>query len=69
MFRKIQNWLPNSYEDHSLFLKNRPRYASLFQLDKTDLSRLGTWTKKGRVCRTDPTYAYKLISLIENYTT
>jgi LysM repeat protein len=64
-FRKYRN-VADSYEDHSLFLKNRPRYASLFQLDKTDYQGWAHGLKKAGYA-TDPTYAYKLISLIENY--
>lgn len=64
-FRKYKN-VADSYEDHSLFLKNRPRYAFLFQLDKTDYQGWAHGLKKAGYA-TDPTYAYKLISLIENY--
>jgi hypothetical protein len=65
MFLKIR-YVADSYEDHSLFLKNRSRYASLFQLDKTDYQGWAHGLKKAGYA-TDPTYAYKLISLIENY--
>lgn len=64
-FRKYEKVL-DSYEDHSLFLKNRPRYASLFILSPTDYEAWAHGLKKAGYA-TDPTYAFKLISLIENY--
>lgn len=55
-----------SYKDHSEFLVNRPRYASLFQLKTTDYKG---WAKGLKQCgyATDPNYANRLISLIEEY--
>ena len=64
-FRKYDHVL-QSYEDHSLFLKNRPRYAFLFALDATDYEGWAFGLKKAGYA-TDPAYAYKLISIIENY--
>lgn len=64
-FRKY-NQVLDSYEDHSLFLKNRSRYASLFELKPTDYEGWAHGLKKAGYA-TDPTYAYKLISLIDNY--
>ena len=64
-FRKYENVL-DSYEDHSLFLKNRQRYASLFTLSPTDYESWAHGLKKAGYA-TDPVYAFKLISLIENY--
>lgn len=63
-FRKYRK-ARDSYEDHSLFLQ-RPRYASLFQLEITDYKG---WAHGLRQCgyATDPTYAAKLIKLIEDY--
>ncbi len=63
-FRKYRK-AKDSYEDHSLFLL-RPRYASLFQLPITDYKG---WAHGLRQCgyATDPTYAAKLIKLIEDY--
>lgn len=63
-FRKYESVL-ESYTDHSLFLK-RPRYAFLFNYSKTDYKSWAHGLKQAGYA-TDPTYAYKLISLIENY--
>lgn len=56
----------DSFIDHSLFLKNRKRYASLFELGKIDYKG---WAHGLRQCgyATDPKYPDKLISLIERY--
>ena len=64
-FRKY-NQVLESYEDHSLFLKNRKRYAFLFDLNPTDYEGWAFGLKKAGYA-TDPTYSYKLISIIENY--
>jgi len=64
-FRKYDNVL-QSYEDHSLFLKNRKRYDFLFGLSSTDYEAWAHGLRKAGYA-TDPTYAYKLISIIENY--
>jgi LysM repeat protein len=64
-FRKYDQVL-DSYEDHALFLKNRPRYAFLFNLNPTDYESWAHGLKKAGYA-TDPTYAYKLISIIEIY--
>ena len=64
-FRKY-NQVLDSYEDHSAFLKSRPRYASLFELKSTDYEGWAFGLKKAGYA-TDPTYAYKLISIVENY--
>lgn len=64
-FRKYNEVL-ESYEDHSLFLKNRKRYASLFELSPTDYEGWAFGLKKAGYA-TDPAYGYKLISIIENY--
>ena len=64
-FRKYEKVL-DSYEDHSLFLKNRPRYALLFTLSPTDYESWAHGLKKAGYA-TDPVYAFKLIALIENY--
>ena len=63
-FRKYSK-AKDSYEDHSLFLL-RPRYASLFELPIDDYKG---WAHGLRRCgyATDPTYAAKLIKLIEDY--
>jgi len=56
----------DSYEDHSAFLTTRSRYASLFDLSPTDYKAWAHGLKKAGYA-TDPAYAYKLISLIEEY--
>ena len=55
-----------SYQDHSLFLTSRSRYASLFELDNDDYIR---WAKglKAAGYATDPKYPEKLIGIIERY--
>ena len=55
-----------SFRDHSLFLVNGARYKSLFQLGSTDYKG---WAKglKAAGYATSPTYADKLIELIERY--
>lgn len=64
-FRRYRRVL-DSYEDHSKFLKNRSRYASLFELDPTDYKGWAHGLKKAGYA-TDPAYAYKLIALIDEY--
>jgi len=64
-FRKYSQVL-DSYEDHALFLKNRPRYSFLFELDPSDYEGWAHGLKKAGYA-TDPTYAFKLISIIEIY--
>jgi len=64
-FRKYRN-PSRSFRDHSEFLSNRKRYASLFTLDKDDYKG---WAKGLRRAgyATDKKYPQKLISLIERY--
>jgi len=64
-FRKY-NQVLDSYEDHALFLKNRARYSFLFDLNPTDYEGWAKGLKKAGYA-TDPAYAFKLISIIENY--
>jgi len=64
-FRKYSQVL-DSYEDHALFLKNRPRYSFLFELEPSDYEGWAHGLKKAGYA-TDPTYAFKLISIIEIY--
>src|SRR3982750_2945271 len=64
-FRKYDDPL-DSYRDHSDFLKNRPYYASLFQLDPTDYKAWAYGLKKAGYA-TNPKYAQILIKLIEDY--
>lgn len=64
-FRKYNN-PSDSFRDHALFLTGRPRYASLFKLDKTDYK---AWAKglKDAGYATDSQYPTKLIGLIERF--
>ena len=55
-----------SFRDHSKFLKNSPRYASLFELKITDYKGWAKGLKKAGYA-TLPTYAPVLINLIETY--
>ena len=64
-FRKYDQVL-DSYEDHAAFLKNRPRYSFLFDLNPADYQGWAHGLKKAGYA-TDPTYASKLISIIEDY--
>lgn len=64
-FRKYKS-VRDSYEDHSMFLVSRPRYASLFTLKETDYKGWAHGLKKAGYA-TDPSYANKLIKLIEDY--
>ncbi|TRW25136.1 LysM peptidoglycan-binding domain-containing protein [Flavobacterium zepuense] len=64
-FRKYAK-ASESFNDHSLFLTTRGRYASLFELDKDDYK---AWAKGLRAAgyATDPKYPDKLVGLIERY--
>lgn len=64
-FRKYDDPM-DSYKDHSDFLKNRPYYASLFNLDPTDYKAWAYGLKKAGYA-TNPKYAQILIKLVENY--
>jgi LysM repeat protein len=64
-FRKYEK-VEDSYEDHSTFLVNGKRYAPLFQLEVTDYKGWAYGLKKAGYA-TDPTYADKLIRIIETY--
>lgn len=63
-YRKYRR-VEESYHDHSQFLL-RSRYASLFKLKKTDYKG---WARGLKKCgyATDPSYAQKLIRIIELY--
>ena len=56
----------DSYEDHSKFLKNGPRYAFLFKLKITDYKGWAKGLKKAGYA-TDRSYANRLITIIEDY--
>ena len=64
-FRKYDRVL-DSYEDHAQFLLKRPRYSFLFNLKPNDYEGWAHGLKKAGYA-TDPTYAFKLISIIEIY--
>ncbi len=62
---RVYSSVRDSYEDHSKFLL-RPRYARLFKLDQRDYKG---WAHGLKACgyATLPTYAYRLIGIIELY--
>lgn len=62
-FRKYKTVL-ESYTDHSLFIKNKQRYASLFDLEITDY-RGWAYGLKAAGYATDPDYPKLLIKIIE----
>ncbi|MCC6689997.1 MAG: glucosaminidase domain-containing protein [Bacteroidia bacterium] len=64
-FRKYRSVF-DSYVDHSNFLKSRPRYAFLFQLNITDYKGWANGLKASGYA-TDPHYAKRLIKIIEDY--
>ena len=64
-FRKYKN-AEESFRDHSEFLSTRSRYASLFELDRTDYKGWAKGLKKAGYA-TSPTYATSLIKLIEQW--
>ena len=64
-FRKYKN-AKDSYRDHSNFLHKHSRYSFLFDIDITDYKAWARGLKKAGYA-TSPTYAEKLINLIERY--
>ena len=60
----FQCW--NPYDNHSAFLKARPRYSFLFELKPTDYKG---WARGLKKCgyATNPKYADQLIKIIEDY--
>ncbi len=62
-FRKYRT-VENSYIDHTNFLLNNPRYASLFELKTTDYKGWAHGLKKAGYA-TNKKYAHKLIHIIE----
>lgn len=64
-FRVYEN-AKESFEDHSKFLAKNSRYARLFQLEQTDYRG---WAHGLKACgyATNPSYAKKLIDIIELY--
>ncbi len=64
-FRKYEN-VTQSYDDHSDFLRSRERYHSLFELEIIDYKGWAHGLKKAGYA-TNPSYASKIIGLIEKY--
>lgn len=64
-FRKYKK-VQQSYRDHSEFLTTHSRYSSLFELEITNYKGWAKGLKKAGYA-TSPTYAEKLISIIERY--
>lgn len=64
-FRAYDN-AQQSYEDHSRFLRNGQRYRSLFDLDRRDY-RGWAYGLKAAGYATNPSYAQRLIDIIELY--
>lgn len=64
-FRKYEK-AEDSFRDHSLFLKNRSRYAKLFTYKPNDYKSWARGLKKAGYA-TNPKYADLLIDLIERY--
>ncbi len=64
-FRKY-NKVEDSYEDHSLFITQKPRYRKLFDLEITDYKSWATGLQTAGYA-TDKAYANKIIKLIEDY--
>ena len=64
-FRAYKNPL-ESFKDHSKFLKENKRYSNLFNLDFLDYKGWAYGLKSSGYA-TSPTYAEKLINLIEQY--
>jgi len=63
---RVYSYPSESYKDHSTFLRNGARYSSLFELDITNYKEWAYGLKKAGYA-TDPTYATRLITIIENY--
>ena len=64
-FRKYK-YVQSSYKDHSKFLSERKRYASLFELRLKDYKGWAKGLKKAGYA-TDRKYPKKLIKIIEEY--
>lgn len=64
-FRRYKD-VYQSYKDHSKFLTSAKRYAFLFDYDRTEYKKWARGLKKAGYA-TSPTYASKLINLIERY--
>ena len=65
LYRKYSS-IENSYEDHSLFLTQRPWYKALFDLNITDYKGWAVGLQKAGYA-VDKSYPEKLIRIIETY--
>ena len=63
---RVYNSVEDSYRDHSDFLKNRPFYTDLFELNPTDYKAWAYGLKKDGYA-TERDYPQNLIKLIETY--
>ncbi|MDB5228499.1 MAG: hypothetical protein JWN78_2692 [Bacteroidota bacterium] len=63
---RVYDKAEDSYKDHTNFLVNRPRYAQLFELDKTDYKSWAYGLKKAGYA-TNPKYPDILIKTIEDF--
>ena len=63
---RVYKSVRDSYEDHSIFLATGSRYAFLFKYAQTDYKNWARGLKRAGYA-TSPTYAEKLIELIERY--
>ena len=61
---RVYGSVRESYEDHSLFLRNGQRYAFLFDFERTDYKAWARGLKKAGYA-TNPRYAQLLIDVIE----
>jgi flagellum-specific peptidoglycan hydrolase FlgJ len=64
-FRKYPS-VEDSYRDHSDYLREKQRYAFLFELDPLDYKGWARGLKKAGYA-TNPSYASKLIEIIDEY--
>lgn len=63
---RVYKTVRDSYEDHSMFLATGSRYAFLFKFSETDYVNWARGLKRAGYA-TSPTYADKLIEIIERY--
>ena len=63
---RVYKSVKDSYEDHSIFLATGSRYAFLFKFPVTDYINWARGLKRAGYA-TSPTYADKLIEIIERY--
>lgn len=63
---RVYKSVRDSYEDHSIFLSSHQRYAGLFRLKATDYVGWARGLKTAGYA-TSPTYADRLINIIESY--